>query len=70
MSNPDPCPYGGGGVPGGIDKCIRHAHENQLSHVNAVYRYNSAHPGTNLSEDAVHKWRQKGLITGVLTWMQ
>ena len=40
---------------------VRHAHENQLSHVDAAYWYNSAHPGTNLSEDAVRKWKHKGL---------
>ena len=35
---------------------VRHAHEKQLSHVDAAYWYSSAHPGNyNLSEDAVRK---------------
>ena len=31
----------------------RHAHENQLSHVDAAYWYNSAHPRTNLQSASV-----------------
>ena len=40
---------------------VRHAHEKQFNHVDAAYWYNSTQPATNLSQDAVCKWRHKGL---------